>query len=1372
LKDPENQKIQKRKIIFLSIISFLIILWIIVVKILSLYFTSSIDENWTEIKSEKIIYQDKICLSIYENYLKITKDYSQIIRENLDLRKHLTNNEQKKLYEKLLEVKLPDNYEVEIYNKRLDMVAYTGRHLEPDFLALQQAQMGKELIVLKEIGFYTYLIYYAPIKDLNNESINAGVCVAAQLIEEKEQVKNGYFKISGLSEGIYNSLKINAEIITNNSFNSYQISDTSNQVNSRFINLKSENGTIIGKLKLTDYEKSYHINRLLEYSGKMIALLVFLLTILITVLFFKAIINIESDLMRIIIVSGFFIFVRCLWFWFDFPNKLLDSDIFLPGYYASTLGLGLFISLGDLLLNAIFCLIFCFYSAYEVQKNLESKSYIESRFRIIKTILHIASLTIIVFSVIYLFGLIIRSIVYDSNIKFMSLTDFIPGKGLFILQIVILCFSFSFLQFLLLILLKIYNLSKILFTNVLFRKIRIVFIFVNLVIISYLLTFTSLNFELIHLYRIILFLILCIFCVFQNRTMRKARNFRILNFKINSYLFLLCIILLPAFLLENLRQQEVKYIELAGKELSQPSKDKAGFVIADELYEASQNKELYESLKKNNKLSELAFYVWSRSKLTNENFNSAVLILDTNENVLSDFNLNSTEIINDTIVNFVKRKYFNIEYDYDSPDTEADSLAIFQNQYEEDIISEENQDIYLPPIYDNVDLLHYKDENYLIGIVPIENIDLKNTQFEKVFGYLIIAGKYNSDIIFNQASSLLFQSRNKNNLFDKLFSEPAITEFNNGEVINTTNQEVAKMNSKSLDPFYDYVKDKKEKGSWRFESNNEDRYRTYYVMSSNMQNENDDNKVYAISIKRNDLAVAVIYYFKFIIFSSAIFIFLYLIYSLRLVFKFKHFSFNFREKLFTSFFIISVIPIIFLAVYTRTYVKNKNDVNLQNQTLSDLNLVNESIKGKKILFTNYKNQDSISKIQRNILDKNLAKPDKNFNLFLKDKLISSTNEELYKSDLFDTRVDAEAYYNLFILKKELLLKDQKIGSENFLAGYKPVKDKDNNVIGILSSFSLFKQNEINKELTENLTFIFGSYISAIIILLILVNIITDRLSRPILELKAATEKLSQGQTNFEIKIDRNDEFGSLVDSFNKMTKQLARSKIELKKAEREAAWRDIARRVAHEIKNPLTPMKLSIQHLYEMYKDKRESDFGDVLLKTKDMITSEVDKLNKIATEFSYFAKLPGRDYEPLKVNEIIKDVVSLYSAEVRIEFRLKLDISSPYIFADKQELNRVFQNLIKNSIQAIEDEGFIEISSVGKDDLIIVRIIDNGEGMTLEVMSKLFTPNFSTKSTGMGLGLAITKKSLDDMQASIKFESKEKKGTIVELKFKAYKPE
>jgi len=161
----------------------------------------------------------------------------------------------------------------------------------------------------------------------------------------------------------------------------------------------------------------------------------------------------------------------------------------------------------------------------------------------------------------------------------------------------------------------------------------------------------------------------------------------------------------------------------------------------------------------------------------------------------------------------------------------------------------------------------------------------------------------------------------------------------------------------------------------------------------------------------------------------------------------------------------------------------------------------------------------------------------------------------------------------------------------------------------------------------------------IIITLIVVSIITQRISKPILELKIATDKLSRGENNVEIKLNRNDELGSLVESFNKMTKELERSKDELKKAEREAAWRDIARRVAHEIKNPLTPMKLSIQHLFSIYKKVRNDEFRDVLEKTKVLIVNEIDKLNRIATEFSNFAKLPRRNYEFLNINLILDDV-------------------------------------------------------------------------------------------------------------------------------------
>ncbi len=1370
MKEPENPKIYRKKIIFLSSIVILIIIWILVIKILNGYFASSVDEDWNLIRTEKLAYQDKLCQSIFEKYLNETKEYSSLVQENLDIRYQLTENEQKKLFETLLQIRVPSNIEIEIYGKLLDLKAFKGRHLEPDYLTLQKALNGKESVILKDVGFLKYLQHFSPIKDLNDESVNIGVCVTASLIDIKQRVTNSYFKSYGMSKEINNALDESADIITYNSLNYFELADTISQSNNRYLDLKSEDGSIIGKLKISDYEKTHHINSLLNYSGKLNSILVLLLSIFISALFFKLANKIQSSVIKLLVVFTFFVLSRYLWIYLDFPNKLLNSDIFSPGYYASTLGLGLFKSLGDLFINSIFCLVFCIYTVYQFQKNFDSINYSESRFRIIRTLIQILIKTLIIFLLIYIIGIIIKSIVFDSNVKFLDTTNLIPGTSLFLTQIAILCFSFSFIVFTSLLILGIYNSSKIFFKIILYRKIRMIFIFAGLFIISYLLSFTSINFELVHFYRFILFAVICLFCVYLNRSFVKSRNLRIFDFKSVSYLFLICIVLTPAFLLDNLRNQEIKNIELIGKELSQPTKDKAGFVIAEELSNQSQKKELYENLKKNNKLPELAFYVWSNSKMINENINTAVIFLDTNENEISDFNLSSTEIINDTIVNFVKREYFNIDYDYDSPDAQSDTLSSEESIYEEDIQKENKQDIFLPPIFDNVDILDNKEENYLIGIVPIENVELKNTQFAKVIGYLLIVAKYNSDVIFNRSSYLLFQSSSKNNLVDKLFSEPAITEFDNGEVINTTNPEIAKINNKSLEPFYEFSKSNKEKAAWRFESNNNERFRTYYILGSNSQTNSEENRIFAISVKRNDITITIIYYFKFIIFSTGLFIILYFFYSLRLILKFRQIKLNFREKLFTSFFIVSVIPIIFLAVYTRTYIKNKNDVTLQNQILSDLNLVNESIKGKKLLFSNYRNQDSLLIQQRNILDKNLAKPDKNFNLFLKEKIISTTNEELFKSDLFDSRIDEEAYYNMYILKSDLMLKEQMIGSDNFLVGYKPVKDKDNNTIGILSSISLFKQNEINKELVETMTFIFGSYIIAIIILLLLVNIFTDRLSKPILELKSATEKLSQGQTNFEIRISRNDELGSLVDSFNKMTKQLARSKIELKKAEREAAWRDIARRVAHEIKNPLTPMKLSIQHLYEIFKDKKGEDFSDVLTKTKNMMTTEIDKLNKIATEFSNFAKLPGRDYEPLKINNVIREVVSLYSSEPNIEFLLKLSELSPYVYADNQELNRVFQNLIKNAIQSIEDEGVVEISTNLKDNFIIVRIKDNGTGISPEVMKHLFTPNFSTKSSGMGLGLAIAKKSLDDMKASISFESKLNIGTTVELKLKVYK--
>jgi len=773
----------------------------------------------------------------------------------------------------------------------------------------------------------------------------------------------------------------------------------------------------------------------------------------------------------------------------------------------------------------------------------------------------------------------------------------------------------------------------------------------------------------------------------------------------------------------------------------------------------------------------LHFYLWAESKLNSENFNSAIIILDTNRKVLSDFNVNASKLCTDSVVDFVNKKFFKLSFDI--KDSAADTSLIDEEL--EEIEEEEGEqlpddDIYLPVIFDNINILKNSNEKYYVGISPIEIPELRYTQYARILGYILIAIHSESKNLLPQSSQDIFKNYTKDNLLDKLISEPVITEFLNGKVINSTDIEVSRINAKSLEPFREYLKSAENKKTWRFETINDDRYETFYLLS---QPQNIDEvtdyktgveRIYAISLKREDVTLTTFYYLKFILFTIFVYAILYIIFGLTYVYRVKKIRLTFREKLFVSFFIVSVIPIILLAIYTRSFIINKNEINLKNQIVSDLNLINESLRGKYYDQKVYKNTDSLKVLYKDILGKSFTDSDKNFNLYIKNDLVSTTNEELYKSDLLDTRIDADAFYNIAYLKKDLFIKTQDIGGFSFLVGYKPFKDENKSIVGFVSSQSVYKQNELNEELTETLTFIFGIYFIVIIILLIVVSFFTERISKPILELQEANrETFQRSKQMLKIKTKRSDEMGALVKSFNKMTKDLEKSKRELKKAEREAAWRDIARRVAHEIKNPLTPMKLSIQHLYDFYKEKKGKNFEAVLTKTKDLIYDEVDKLNRIATEFSDFAKLPGRDYKPVDINNILEDVISLYSLDPNVEFKKSLQKRISRIYGARQELNREFQNLIKNAMQALDGSGTVEIKSYQKEKFIFVEINDSGSGMEPEVLNKLFEPNFSTKTRGMGLGLAITKKSLDDMKAIIEFQSELNVGTKVTLRFKVY---
>ena len=235
-----------------------------------------------------------------------------------------------------------------------------------------------------------------------------------------------------------------------------------------------------------------------------------------------------------------------------------------------------------------------------------------------------------------------------------------------------------------------------------------------------------------------------------------------------------------------------------------------------------------------------------------------------------------------------------------------------------------------------------------------------------------------------------------------------------------------------------------------------------------------------------------------------------------------------------------------------------------------------------------------------------------------------------------------------------------------------------------------------------------------------------------------------------------------------MLVKLEQSSELLAKSERESAWREMAKQVAHEIKNPLTPMKLNIQHLQRVV-ETNPDDINERVTKVSQMLIEQIDTLSHIATEFSNFAKLPNANLEVINVFDVLQNVTSLFKQNTACDISLNGE-HTLLIKADKDQCLRIFTNLLKNAEQSIPEnrKGKITIEAFTKDASVVIYIKDNGAGIPDAVKHKLFTPNFTTKSTGTGLGLAMVKNSVVSFNGTISFETEEHKGTTFTVIFPA----
>ncbi len=275
--------------------------------------------------------------------------------------------------------------------------------------------------------------------------------------------------------------------------------------------------------------------------------------------------------------------------------------------------------------------------------------------------------------------------------------------------------------------------------------------------------------------------------------------------------------------------------------------------------------------------------------------------------------------------------------------------------------------------------------------------------------------------------------------------------------------------------------------------------------------------------------------------------------------------------------------------------------------------------------------------------------------------------------------------------------------------------------------------------------------------------ISNTIISPLTELGNKLKEFSLGKHNDPIPWKQPDELGTLIQSYNEMVEKLEQSAELLAHSEREVAWREMAKQVAHEIKNPLTPMKLSIQHMEFRIREAKEDEAREIVRHVSKVIIEQIDNLSRIASEFSSFANLPKPEYEEIMLNDLVASVYDLFRTRSNIKFNLYVPIDELVVQADRTHLIRVMNNLMKNAVQAIppDREGHIVIRLLEKDGLAVVRVEDNGKGIEDDLHEKVFFPNFTTKSSGTGLGLAISKNIIETFDGAIYFIKNKPEGTI-----------
>jgi nitrogen fixation/metabolism regulation signal transduction histidine kinase len=455
---------------------------------------------------------------------------------------------------------------------------------------------------------------------------------------------------------------------------------------------------------------------------------------------------------------------------------------------------------------------------------------------------------------------------------------------------------------------------------------------------------------------------------------------------------------------------------------------------------------------------------------------------------------------------------------------------------------------------------------------------------------------------------------------------------------------------------------------------------------------------------------------------------------------------RFSLRLFVAFIAVAAVPVVVLEIVVRGFVTDRLHGESENQALERAAVARKAVED----FAKLQRADApgrqpvtdaalvwVASLIRSDLD-----------VFERGRLLASSKRELYASGLLSSRVPGNVFRGLALEGQPAVLGTERIGGFSYMVVAVPVRlDKDEP--GILSIPLALRQREVEAVLSDLDRSIRLASILFLAVAAALAHSMARRISEPVRDLTAAAQRIAQGDLGARVFTTSRDELLGLVDSFNQMAGDLDRQRRDLERSNRLAAWAEMARQVAHEVKNPLTPIQLSAEHLRRVYGD-TGVDFKATLESCTGSILEQVAKLREIVTEFSAFARPPARVLEILDLAELVQAVVRPYAGVLPPGVALTVmrpTTPLPLVKAERRLLERAIVNLLENALQAVGDNGRIVLTLRADDSAggVGIEVEDSGPGLDNEARARAFEPFFSTKTGGSGLGLALVRKIAED---------------------------